>query len=128
MHRHGEDAMASAIDRAEILDRLSGDRELIAEVVDLFVADRATLLGDLRRALSQNDAKATREAAHRMKGVLATLAAPAATATAQRLEELARQGDLTDAPSTLDVLEREIDAAQAELARLVAELASDPAL
>lgn len=120
--------MATAIDRAEILDRLSGDQVLIAEVVDLFVADRATLLGDLRRALAQNDAKATREAAHRMKGVLATLAAPAATATAQRLEELARQGDLTDAPSTLELLEREIDAAQAELARLVAELASDPAL
>jgi HPt (histidine-containing phosphotransfer) domain-containing protein len=119
--------MASAIDREEILARLSGDRELIAEVVDLFVADRATLLGDIRRAVAQKDPKAAREAAHRLKGVLATLAARAATATAQRLEELARNGDLSAVPSALDALEREVDAAQAELARLVDELAPDPA-
>ena len=115
--------MASAIDREEILGRLSGDRELIAEVVDLFVADRATLVGDIRRAVSENDAKAAREAAHRLKGVLATLAARPATSTAQKLEELARKCDLAAAPSTLDLLEREVDAAQTELARLVDELA-----
>ena len=118
--------MGSAIDREELLERLGGDRELIAEVVDLFVADRATLLGDIRRAISENDAKAAREVAHRLKGVLATLAASAATATAQRLEELARTGDLGAVASTLDRLEREIDAAQAELARLVDELAPNP--
>ena len=119
--------MASAIDRAELLNRLGDDRELIAEVVDLFVADRATLLGDLRRALSANDPKATREAAHRLKGVLATLAASAAAASAQRLEELARKGDLGAVPSMLDGLEREVDAAQAELTRLLDELAPNPA-
>ena len=124
---HMEDVMATAIDREEILGRLSGDRELIAEVVDLFVADRATLLGDLRRAVSDNDAKAAREAAHRLKGVLATLAARGAVSTAVKLEELARKGDLHAAPATLDTLEREVDVVQDELAKLVRDLAPNPA-
>jgi CheY-like chemotaxis protein len=57
-----EETMATAIDREEIIERLSGDRELIAEVVDLFVADRATLVGDLRRAVAERNLNATREA------------------------------------------------------------------
>jgi len=118
--------MATAIDRAEILGRLSGDRELIAEVVDLFVADRATLLDDLRRAVSNNDARAARDAAHRLKGVLATLAARGALSTTIKLEELARMGDLRAAPATLDTLEREVEVVQDELAMLVKDLASSP--
>jgi signal transduction histidine kinase len=99
----------AALDRAALLERLGGDAELVREVAELYFHESPRLLGAARAALAGGDAAALARAAHSLKGTLATLAAPRASAAARRLEELGARGDLAAAADALPELERCLD-------------------
>jgi len=100
---------SSVLDRAELLERVGGDRELLAEVVELFLQDSAKQLCELKEAVADGDALRVCRTAHTIKGTVSNLASPLAVATALRLEEMGRGGNLAGAAEGLAALERVIE-------------------
>jgi PAS domain S-box-containing protein len=96
-------------DREELLSRLGGDTEVLDEVVALFLAESPRMLGNVREALDQGDARALGRAAHTLKGAAANLAAGGAAGVARRLEDQARQGDIAGAATTFAELQEQIE-------------------
>src|SRR5712692_1674797 len=102
IERHTPESAASApsssldevLDRAALLARVEGDMALLEQLVQLFLRTYPPLLAEIRGALAQGDAKSLERTSHKLKGTLSSFAAPLATAAAQRLEQMGREGDL----------------------------------
>jgi signal transduction histidine kinase/DNA-binding response OmpR family regulator len=74
----------------QVLARVGGDRELLAEISRLFVDDAPRHLDRIRRALDVRDGEALRRAAHGLKGAAANFDAEGVVAAARTLEEIGR--------------------------------------
>jgi two-component system, sensor histidine kinase and response regulator len=73
-----------------VLDRVGGDRELLAEISRLFVEDAPNHLKRIKAAIDAGDAESLRRAAHGLKGAAANFDAHAVVAAARQLEEAGR--------------------------------------
>jgi signal transduction histidine kinase/CheY-like chemotaxis protein len=98
-----------SIEVSQLLDRLDGDRALLAELVVLFRADSPGNLSAVQQAIDQQDANGLRSAAHTLKGALANLSAVEASGIAADLEAIGKSLDLTGAQAALDRLAGEIN-------------------
>ncbi len=118
-HRsHSRDRPDEILDHAAALHHCDGDVELLHEVAALFLDDCPRRLADLRDAGERQDAKALENAAHSLKGSAGNFGAEAAVAAAERLEQMARAEDLTDAAAACIALEEEIGRLCTALGRL----------
>jgi two-component system, sensor histidine kinase and response regulator len=95
-------------DRAALLATVEGDVELLEELVRLFLMDYPQRMAELQEALDAKDTIRLARVAHTFKGALGSLAAHAACAVAQRLEQLAWAGDLALASAAYATLEGEM--------------------
>src|SRR5262245_31309031 len=93
------DAAASPaiFDMDALLTRVGGDRELMIEVIRLFLEDCPARLENIAAAMAANDADAVRVAAHALKGSAGSLGAVAVYDTSTTLEHLAGEGRLDTA-------------------------------
>jgi two-component system sensor histidine kinase/response regulator len=78
---------------SEVLARVGGDRELLAEISRLFVDDAPRHLEKIREALDAQDGESLRRAAHGLKGAAANFDADGVVTAARTLEEIGRSGD-----------------------------------
>lgn len=106
---------AAAIHRDDLLQRVEHDWQLLREVAGAFTDDWPQQLALLVGALASDDASTAVVVAHRLKGALANLSAPAAAASAARIERLASAGDLTTASQVAAVLHAQLQAVSSEL-------------
>jgi len=81
---------------AQVLARVGGDRELLAEISRLFVDDAPGHLQRIRAALDARDGDALRRAAHGLKGAAANFDADAVVAIARQLEDMGSEGNFDD--------------------------------
>jgi two-component system sensor histidine kinase/response regulator len=102
-------ASAAPFDREEMLERLGGDAELLADVLEMFLEECPRMMQEIRAALAAADAPTLRRAAHSMKGALLNISAAPAAAEAERLEELGREARLAESAGVLERLQAEID-------------------
>jgi PAS domain S-box-containing protein len=109
-------ANATIFDEPAALAYTGGDRRLLKEVVQLFRADYPSSLRKIDRALQGRDPEALRLAAHRLKGAIATVGAPAARHVAAELEETARSQDFERAKHASAKLRHEIERLENALA------------
>jgi two-component system sensor histidine kinase/response regulator len=77
------------------LGRVSGNRPLLREVIELFRENCTALLAEMDEALKHGDADRLRRAAHTLKGSAGIFAAERAVEAARALEAVGRDGDLT---------------------------------
>ena len=91
------------------LARVGGDRELLAEIVQLFIEDAPRHLEAVAVAIGGGNAEALRRAAHGLKGAAANFDAQPVVNVARELEEIARGGELDRASAALDRLRAETD-------------------
>jgi HPt (histidine-containing phosphotransfer) domain-containing protein len=96
------------LDFQEALNRVDGDRDLLAEVANLFLTSADEMLEAIRRAVVAKDAPALHRAAHRLKGCVVTFAAAPAADAALTLELLGRAGRVDGAPEAFTRLETEV--------------------
>ena len=109
---------ASPTDRyTELLALMGGDRELLVELIDVFLEDAPLRIQGVRRTLVDQDAEALYRAAHALKGSAGNFGAPDLVSRANHIEALARENDLDAAAIEFEFLE-------ADMNRLVAELVS----
>ena len=86
-----------SFDPDDVLGRVEGNRELLAELVDIFRAECPRLLVNLRHSVEIGDARGVQEAAHAIKGTVGNFGAPAASEAARALEVMGQAGALAGA-------------------------------
>ena len=106
------------IDHRALLAGVDGDRRLLSELASMFLADYPRTLVQMKYALRLEDADALAKEAHKLKGAIGNFAAKSATAAAELVDRLAREGDLRAASDALTTLESELTMLGDELKRL----------
>ena len=107
--------MARSFDENELVARVDGDLEFLAETVQMLDADGRALLADVGQALAAGDAPAVGRAAHALKGMISNFCAPEAQQRALEVERIGKGGDLAPAAVALATLEQHLEALIAEL-------------
>jgi HPt (histidine-containing phosphotransfer) domain-containing protein len=96
------------LDERALFARLNGDRNLLGELIGVFLADSVQMQQAVAAAIEAGDAAALCLAAHKLKGAVANFSAPSTQEAALRLETLGRQQDLSQAPAAYATLEKEV--------------------
>ena len=114
----GGQPMDDVINRDEVMERVDGDVELLAQMAELFLDDCPRLLSEIQEAITRSDSKALEYVAHTLKGSVGNFSAVAASDAALRLEMMGRDGDMTHAAEAYTALEAEIKRFESALAAL----------
>jgi HPt (histidine-containing phosphotransfer) domain-containing protein len=108
-------------DRAEMLEQVGGDRQLVKELVELFLGTSPGHLERVRQAVAAGDAMAVRQAAHALKGAAGCVGAKKVWQVALDLETMGRTADLSRAADSFTALEPALERLRLELVRLLEE-------
>jgi signal transduction histidine kinase/DNA-binding response OmpR family regulator len=106
-------------DPAIALERLDGDESLLHEIVQIFLEESSRQLADLKRAVTEADAKLLEMTAHRLKGELSYLGMPTVSEKANKLEHLGRDHDLEHAAEVFAEFETEVSAVAENMRRML---------
>jgi PAS domain S-box-containing protein len=108
-----------------LLDSVMGDRALLAEMAELWLADSAKQESQIRNGLDSGDAMMVQRAAHALKGSVGTFQASAAQDAANQLEMSAKDADLVRAKEAFERLATQIDLVRQDLRQLAQAPATD---
>ncbi len=106
------------LDAGELMEQVAFDNELLLELIDLYLTERARQSEEMAEALTAGDYGRLSRIAHTIKGSLGSLHATAARMTAQSLEVAAHEGDASKCVDFLPVLERDLDVLEEHLLAL----------
>jgi HPt (histidine-containing phosphotransfer) domain-containing protein len=95
-------------DRDAALARSEGDEDFLRMLAGMFLGHYPGWLADIDAGLSRSDLETVRRAAHKLKGAVGNFAAEETTAAAQRVEDLAGDGDLPTTNEACRALERAV--------------------
>jgi len=98
----------AAFDSGLALNRTGHDPELLAELIEIFLADCPGRLAEIQKAITLSDAQRLERAAHNLKGAAAVFDARTVVEAAEQLEILGRQTNISSAKEVLSHLERQI--------------------
>ena len=113
------DQDGATIDEDALLQGIEGDRQLLGELIRLFLADYPQLLVEIKQAIRRSDAEALAKASHALKGSVGNFAARKAFAAAQAMENVGKCGELSTANEAYRTLESELSLLGEELRKLV---------
>jgi two-component system sensor histidine kinase/response regulator len=102
------DSPEDSVSKEELLERIDGDRILLAELVELFREDYPGQIRTAQQAVMKADAAALQRVGHALRGALGNLAAPIASRIAGELESMGKSGDIALAGSRVRELEEEL--------------------
>jgi HPt (histidine-containing phosphotransfer) domain-containing protein len=88
---------------------MDGDRELLGELIQIFLEDYPRLLDEIGSAIHHEDGKRLERAAHSLKGSVGNFGAKTTLEKSLQLENMGRQGQLEQAQATFNALVRSID-------------------
>jgi len=108
----------------ETLERLGGDRQLLALILEMFLRDMPGLIGKIRTPLEEQNARQVQESAHALKGAALNCGTPALADLALKLETQGREKNLSDSSQTFQLLEAEFQQLQSLLSQTIQELKS----
>ena len=95
-----------AYNRAEALTRAADDEELLAEIIDIFLAETPALVEQIGSYLESGDCDRAFRAAHTVKGSSSNLSADAVTEAARAVELPARAGNAAAALAAYPALQK----------------------
>jgi CheY-like chemotaxis protein len=98
----------SVFDRTAALDRVEGDIDLLMELIELFFEQSPALMAEIHEHIAAGNALGVMSAAHSLKGSAGNLGASKAYDAANRLEQMARSGDLTGVDPLATELQHQI--------------------
>ncbi len=91
----------------ELLARVEDDRELLAELLALFIKDFPKLRDVLHHAVNADVPSQVEKAAHTLKGMLANLSIQRGAELAANIEAAARAGDAREIQLAMDAFNAE---------------------
>jgi PAS domain S-box-containing protein len=94
------------IDRTTLLERVEGDRELLAEMIQIFREEAPALVSTMRESLQSGDWVLLERSAHSLKGAASNLSSKPTATVALKLEHEAKNRDAASAEISLTEIER----------------------
>jgi HPt (histidine-containing phosphotransfer) domain-containing protein len=110
----------AAFDPAAALASVSDDRELLAQMVQIFRAESPALLSALRESIEAKDPAALMQAAHTLTGSVASFGPSESLGSTRALERMGRERTFVGAIALVAVLEQQLGRLERDLA-LVAQ-------
>jgi PAS domain S-box-containing protein len=111
-----QDAQAGDdVDLSALLARADGDPELVEELIEIFLEEWPQLRAAIREAIVENDSLALERAAHTAKGAICYFSSGSAAHATSRLQQMAVEGDLSEAQTTLTDLDASVELVTATL-------------
>ena len=114
----------ATFDRAGLLSRVEGDRDLLRELAAIFAEETPGQLAAIGEAIRNEDPAALLSTAHALRGCVSNFGAVDVAELARHLEELGREGRLTGAREIHGRLVAAVTALRADLESLCAEEAA----
>lgn len=93
------------LDKALIIDRLGGDEEIFAMMLDMYIQDFGSNCAALASTLAANDVGALQREAHTVKGLLATFADDEGAEMALAIEMQVKAGNLAGLEAPIAALQ-----------------------
>jgi signal transduction histidine kinase/CheY-like chemotaxis protein len=118
------EAAAPTVNIEELMERIDGDRSLLAELAEIFRDDYPKQIRLAYEAMAVNDAAAVRKIGHSLKGASANLAATDASRLAAAVEAMGKSGDLSLLPAKLTEMQSAMHDVVICLEELYAECAA----
>jgi two-component system, sensor histidine kinase and response regulator len=115
-------AEARALDAAAVLERVGGDKQLLGELCEIFVAELPRMMGTVSAALEGGDQALVYHAVHALKGAVGVFCAEAASRVICEMEDDARRGDLSLAARKFMALKIEMEKLEPDVASLSGRL------
>lgn len=106
------------LDIDEILARIDGDCQLLADLCELSLTELPRMNQTLVDAVGKQDADAVHRAAHRLKGALSVFGDGPHIRDCLTLEEMGRKHDISSTPEMMGGLEMHLDQFSAAVAAL----------
>jgi HPt (histidine-containing phosphotransfer) domain-containing protein len=97
---------AYTLDKLLILDRLGGDEEIFAMMLDMYLQDVDNNCTTLADALAKGDATTLQREVHTVKGLLATFADEPGTELASTLEQKIKINGIAGVDTQIAVLQQ----------------------
>lgn len=114
--RKSESSASNTIwDRADVLNRVDNDRELLHEILGIFREDYPPTLAAVRSTVQSGDVEESAALSHKLKGMLSNVGAVAAATAASELESLASAKNASSLIDAYAALEHESNALLHEL-------------
>lgn len=110
---------ASIFNRDDLRVNLDGSIELLAELFEDFESRCPELLEDIRQHIADGNVEGLQFSSHALKGVVAIFGAEASRNSSERLEDMARENDLTQAAEVFAQLENEMKLLGPELRKVI---------
>lgn len=110
----------TTVDMAELMARVGGDRDLLRELCEVFLAEVPKMLANVQQALASEDGTAISRAAHGLKGAISVFGKGLAFRTSLSIEMAGRDGRIEEARAMLEALLAALESLNSELADLVA--------
>jgi chemotaxis protein histidine kinase CheA len=109
---------AIQLNEEEILSRLDGDCQLLADLCDMALTELPRMMQSLAEAVKAQDANAMHRAAHRLKGSLSLFGEGPHIHDCITLEEMALRCDLSRTPEILSRFESHLERFRAAVVAL----------
>jgi two-component system sensor histidine kinase/response regulator len=113
-----DEMIDSVVNLAAALALVDGDRELLGELVGVFLQEYPSQLDSVRDAVARRDPQGVRRTAHLLKGSLSTFGGNSAFNLAAHLESQGINEDMAGAAAALPKLERASEALRQGLLHL----------
>jgi CheY-like chemotaxis protein len=108
------------LDEEALMEECDNDKELLAQMFEIFERDSQGRIERLREAIQGGNAEVVRQEAHALKGGLGTFFADAVFETAYQLESMGERADLAEAESTFQTLLAQLQQLKSKLTELLA--------
>ncbi|HMF78427.1 MAG TPA: Hpt domain-containing protein [Bryobacteraceae bacterium] len=113
-----ESSMLPVLAPEELEEQVGGDRELMVEIIDLFLEECNHQVREMRESLQASDWESMARVAHTIKGSLGSLHALRARSRAQELEVAARERQPESCAQSFAALEQDLEELEPELLAL----------
>jgi len=92
-------------DRQFLLEQLDGDEEVVKEILNLYLEKTPEQISAVSEAVMKKDASLIRSSAHSLKGSSGNVGAVKLSQTAQKMEMIGKEGDLSQAEGLMKEIE-----------------------
>jgi len=110
------------LDLDEFMERVQDDKELLFELLDIFVQDFQVKREQIKEAVEKSDFEVIRSVAHSLKGASGNISAKLMRETFFDLEELGKNNDLTGTDELLSTMNQQFEALNERINQLKEEM------
>jgi HPt (histidine-containing phosphotransfer) domain-containing protein len=98
-----------AFDKDELLERVDGEKEFLAELIEIFINNIPEQLSEIQKAVDNRNSEELEKSAHKLKGAISNFGEKAAFEAALQLEMMGRNNRLDGVEEVYNTLIKDVE-------------------